>query len=117
MTILYGISNCDTIKKAQKWLTKNNIDFIFHDYRKDGINEALVQAFLQHLPISDLVNKRSTTYRQLTELQKNTISAETIIPLFIEFPTLIKRPILNHNNKYEIGFKESTYLSTFQIKG
>lgn len=117
LTILYGIPNCDTVKKAQKWLIKNNIDFTFHDYRKDGINEALIQQFLHHLSLSDLVNKRSTTYRQLTELQKNTLSAETIIPLFIEFPTLIKRPLLNHNDKYQTGFKESTYQITFSIKG
>ena len=117
MTVLYGIPNCDTIKKSQKWLIKNNITFTFHDYRKDGINVALIQTFLHNLPLSALLNKRSTTYRQLSDEAKSNISLETIIPLFIEHPTLIKRPILAHNDKYQIGFKESIYQATFQIKG
>ena len=70
MITLYGISNCDTIKKAKKYLTDNAIDFKFHDYRKDGINENMVCEFAEHLDWEQLVNKRGTTYRALSEDKK-----------------------------------------------
>ena len=70
MTTLYGISNCDTIKKAKKYLTDNAIDYTFHDYRKDGINLAMISEFANHIDWQELVNKRGTTYRQLTDEQK-----------------------------------------------
>ena len=113
MTILYGIPNCDTIKKAQKWLLKNDIPFTFHDYRKDGLTAELVQEFLTHLPLATLLNKRSTSYRTLTDTQKENISEESVTPFFVEFPTLIKRPLLIYKNKYYAGFKESTYQEIF----
>lgn len=114
-TILYGISNCDTVKKAQKWLTQNNITYTFHDFRKDGLDQALVQSFIDHLAWNDMLNKRSTTYRQLTEQQKATLSSETIINLFIDFPTLIKRPLLIHDTHYQVGFKADDYQNIFSL--
>lgn len=113
MTILYGIPNCDTIKKTQKWLIKNNITFTFHDYRIDGITPELVQDFISNLPLTELLNKRSTSYRNLSEDQKKGISIDNVSALFIEYPTLIKRPLLIHENKYYTGFKEATYQSLF----
>ena len=70
MTIMYGISNCDTIKKAKKYLSDNNQEFTFHDYRKDGITAELINEFAQHIDWQDLVNKRGTTYRQLSDEKK-----------------------------------------------
>ena len=114
-TILYGIPNCDTVKKAQKWLLQHEITYTFHDYRKDGLDKSLINSFLAHLPWTDLLNKRSTSYRQLTDQQKALLSPETVIDLFIEFPTLIKRPLLIHNSHYQLGFNLDKYQNLFSL--
>ena len=115
VTTLYGIANCDTIKKAQKWLASNDIAYTFHDYRKDGLDEILINAFLEKSDWTDLLNKRSTSYRNLTTEQKESLSETTVIALFIEFPTLIKRPLLIHNDKQLLGFKAENYQTFFDI--
>lgn len=114
-TTLYGIPNCDTIKKSQKWLSQNSIPFSFHDYRKDGIDKALIEQFLKNVTWTELINKRSTSYRQLTDQQKASLSADTITDLFLEFPTLIKRPLLIHNSTYLVGFKVEAYKTLFSL--
>jgi len=114
-TLLYGIPNCDTVKKTQKWLSQNNIPYVFHDYRKDGLDHSLIKSFLEKLEWTELLNKRSTSYRQLTEQQKASLSAETIIDLLVEFPTLIKRPLIIHNNQYLLGFKADAYHTLFLL--
>ncbi|WP_413699189.1 ArsC family reductase [Psychromonas sp. KJ10-10] len=115
MTTLYGISNCDTIKKAQKWLKTNNVTYTFHDYRKDGLDEALLKQFLKDIDWTDLLNKRSTSFRNLSTEQKENLSEESIIPLFIELPTLIKRPLLINKQNHLLGFKAENYQSFFDI--
>ena len=114
-TIMYGIPNCDTVKKAQKWLLQNNINYTFHDYRKDGLDESLVKSFMANLPWTELLNKRSTSYRQLSEQQKASLSEDTIIALFVTYPTLIKRPLLIHNSNYQLGFKIENYKKLFSL--
>ena len=114
-TTLYGISNCDSVKKAQKWLQQNNLPYTFHDYRKDGLDNQLIESFLANVEWSDLLNKRSTSYRQLSAEQKENLSAETVIKLFIEYPTLIKRPLLIHNNQYQLGFNSDNYNTLFLL--
>ncbi|GLS91660.1 arsenate reductase [Psychromonas marina] len=113
MTTLYGIPNCDTVKKAQKWLTQNNISYTFHDYRKDGLDEQLLTSFLVNLSWLDLLNKRSTSYRALTSQQKENLDESNVIALFIEFPTLIKRPLLINEDKTILGFKAESYQAFF----
>ena len=115
MTTLYGIPNCDTVKKAQKWLTQHNITYSFHDYRKDGLDETLINAFLTHHSWSDLLNKRSTSYRALSAEQKETLNEPNAIALFIEFPTLIKRPLLIDENNALLGFKAESYQALFAV--
>jgi Spx/MgsR family transcriptional regulator len=114
-TILYGISNCDTVKKAQKWLSQNNIPYTFHDYRKDGLDKELLDSFINKLSWTELLNKRSTSYRQLTEQQKTSLNAETVIDIFIATPTLIKRPLLIHNSVSLLGFKPENYKKLFSL--
>ncbi|MFT7053448.1 MAG: Spx/MgsR family transcriptional regulator, partial [Psychromonas sp.] len=97
---LYGIPNCDSVKKARKWLEHNNLPYTFHDYRKDGLDKILLGSFLENIKWTDLINKRSTSFKQLTAQQKENLSAETVIELFIAFPTLIKRPLLIHDKHY-----------------
>jgi len=113
LTILYGIPNCDTVKKAHKWLLQNNITYTFHDYRKDGLDKALIQQFLTKLNWTELLNKRSTSFRQLTRAQKETLCEENAIALFIEFPTLIKRPLLITDDHAQLGFKAEAYHAIF----
>ncbi|WP_354625234.1 ArsC family reductase [Psychromonas sp. MME2] len=112
-TTLFGIVNCDSIKKTQKWLLQNNVSYQFHDYRKNGLSKTLLENILQHINWSELLNKRSTSYRNLSEQQKESINEDTIIDLFIEFPTLIKRPLLVHKNKYLVGFNINAYENLF----
>ncbi|NVD06115.1 ArsC family reductase [Vibrio sp. JPW-9-11-11] len=114
MTItLYGIPNCDTIKKAKKWLEAEGVEYHFHDYRKQGIDSALVETFCQQLGWENVLNKRGTTYRQLTQEQKETLNEANAITLLIEQPAMIKRPILVIGNDYYIGFKADQYAAIF----
>ena len=113
MTIMYGISNCDTIKKAKKYLTDNNQEFTFHDYRKNGISAELVNEFAAHIDWQDLVNKRGTTYRPLSDEQKQNLDKESALALLVEQPAMIKRPVLVHNGQYHLGFKAAQYDEIF----
>jgi len=115
VTTIYGIPNCDTVKKAQKWLTQHNISYSFHDYRKDGLDAELIEVFLTHLSWTDLLNKRSTSYRALSDEQKAELNEANVIALFIEFPTLIKRPLIIHGDNALIGFKAASYQTFFAV--
>lgn len=113
MIKLFGIPNCDTIKKAKKWLEQNNIDYTFHDYRKDGISTEMVSDFCQQLDWQQVLNKRGTTYRQLDDATKESLTAESVITLLVEHPAMIKRPILQKDNELYLGFKAEQYQSIF----
>lgn len=112
-TTMLGIKNCDTIKKARKWLENENIDFSFHDYRVDGINEEMIRTFISKLGLDAVVNKRGTTYRQLSDEQKQSLNDDTAIAILIESPAMIKRPLLIHNDQYFLGFKPAQYQEIF----
>jgi Spx/MgsR family transcriptional regulator len=112
-TTMFGIKNCDTIKKARKWLEAENIDFSFHDYRVDGINEEMIRTFISELGVEAVVNKRGTTYRQLSDEQKESLNSDTAIALLLESPAMIKRPLLIHNDQYFLGFKPAQYQEIF----
>ncbi len=109
MTTLYGIKNCDTVKKAQKYLTDKGVEFNFHDFRVEGIDEAMVNTFIQELGLDKVINKRSTTWKQLSQEQRGALDEQNAVSLCVENPTLIKRPVLKQNNTYHIGFKASDY--------
>ena len=111
--ILYGISNCDTVKKAKSWLEKNNLDYHFHDFRKQGLESAIIQDWLSQIDWQKLLNKRSTTWRNLDAKTQQSVNAENIIQLLLENPTLIKRPVLKVNGIINIGFNADTYQGIF----
>lgn len=113
MTTLYGIKNCDTIKKARAWLTANNIDYTFHDYRQNGLDSKWLEQTEQALGWELMLNKRGTTFRQLTDEQKQGLDKTAALALMLEYPAMIKRPILIHNDKYFIGFKADQYAEVF----
>lgn len=105
MIKLYGIPNCDTVAKSRRWLTANDVDFEFHDFKKQGLDEKTVKAWLKHIDWSLLVNKRGTTYRKLSDAQKAQIEDQNIA-LLIEQPSLIKRPVWQLKQQVLVGFKE-----------
>ena len=111
--ILYGISNCDTVKKAKNWLETNNIDYRFHDFRKQGLESEIVQDWLNQIPWDQLLNKRSTTWRNLDPEVQQSVNAETVVQLLVANPTLIKRPVLTVNGIINIGFNADTYRGIF----
>ncbi|QKQ24218.1 Spx/MgsR family RNA polymerase-binding regulatory protein [Candidatus Ruthia endofausta] len=107
MIKMYGIKNCDTIKKAQKFLINHQVDFEFIDLRDNPINKTKLQTFVDKLTWEKLINKRSTTFRNLNNKEKNNITLE----LVLKNPTLIKRPVLvMNNNDIMVGFSEKSYL-------
>ncbi len=110
---MYGIPNCDTIKKAKKWLEADRVIVEFHDYRKQGVDSALVTIFCQALGWENVLNKRGTTFRQLSQEQKDNLNEQTAIALLVEQPAMIKRPILLVDDQYHIGFKAEQYAAIF----
>ena len=119
MITLYGILNCDTCKKARQWLDLHGIEHRFHDYRADGLSPELLQRFIDDLGWEKLLNKSSTSWRQLSPERQADLTREKAIALMLETPTLIKRPILETQNALTIGFKAEQYaeLSLKEAKG
>ena len=107
--VLYGINNCDTIKKAKRWLAENDIEFNFHDYRKDGLSESLLNQLEDNLGWQAMINKRGTTWRKLAEETKSAIDKDSALALMAENPAIIKRPILAYADSFELGFSNDRY--------
>lgn len=116
--VMYGIKNCDTIKKARNYLSTSGIDFHFHDYRADGLDVALLQSFIDQLGYDVLLNTRGTTWRQLPEAERDAIrDAASAKALMLAHPALIKRPVLAApDGTLLVGFKEPVYHAFIQEK-
>ncbi|WP_257265410.1 ArsC family reductase [Endozoicomonas sp. ONNA2] len=110
---LYGIPNCDTIKKARRWLEAAGIAYHFHDYRKDGLAQDMLEQWADELGWEALLNRRGTTWRKLPEQEKSAINAERAITLMLEQPAIIKRPLLDTGNQKFLGFSEEQYRNLF----
>ncbi|MBL4894632.1 MAG: ArsC family reductase [Emcibacter sp.] len=104
MIKIYGIKNCDTIKKARAWLTEKGLEYQFHDFRKDGLERSLLENWVQELGLEILLNKRGTTWRRLPEDQKDTLTAQGAIDLLLEHPAMIKRPVFDFGDIRRVGF-------------
>lgn len=117
-TTLYGIKNCDTVKKARTWLESNDISFTFHDFRADGLAQKDVELWQQAVGKDALINKRSTTWKQLSDKQRTSFDGETLsadaMALVLDNPTLIKRPVLHSDKGTQVGFKADNYTSYFK---
>lgn len=107
MITLYGISNCDTIKKTRKALETNNINFTFYDYKKQGCPPSLVTLFLEHFSHTELINTRGTTWRKIADDVKESLTAQSAIALMSENPSMIKRPLLQTETGWLLGFDET----------
>lgn len=114
MTItLYGIKNCDSVKKAKKWFDESSIDYIFHDFRVDGIDPSWLAETEKQVGWEVLLNKRGTTFRQLDENTKASLDKDKAIALMLEQPTLIKRPVVCSDKQPLVGFKQPDYIEAF----
>lgn len=106
MITLFGIKNCDTVKKAVQWLEQNDIAYTFRDVRQQPLSEAQVKQWLNHITADKLINKRSTSWRQLSEEQQQQVSnADAIAALIVANPTLFKRPLVEDSRGIHVGFK------------
>lgn len=115
---IYGIKNCDTMKKARRYLEAAGIDYGFHDYRSDGLDGELLQRFIDQLGWQDLLNTRGTTWRKLPETARATINdANSAKQLMLAQPAIIKRPLLcTPDGSMLLGFSESAYHAFIQEK-
>lgn len=111
--IVYGISNCDTIKKAKNWLDKKGIKYVFHDYRKQGLDISQLSNWVDALGWEPLLNKRGTTWRKLSDEVKANVDRASAIEIMMENPSIIKRPLLDKNNQLHLGFSDSLYQEVF----
>ncbi|MFA6261485.1 MAG: Spx/MgsR family RNA polymerase-binding regulatory protein [Bacteroidia bacterium] len=107
---LYGIPNCDTMKKAFNWLNKKHIPFHFHNYKTEGISAEIIKHWLQYAELLQLINTKSTTFRNLTEQEKKSIQKpDRAIALMIKYPSMIKRPVTVYGSKLLVGFSEPVW--------
>ena len=111
MITLFGIKNCDTIKKARRCLEQQALAYQFHDYRTDGLDAALLKRFAAELGWQNLLNTRGTTWRKLPDNDKAEINETRALALMLEQPALIKRPVLQHADQLLLGFDEQAYLA------
>ena len=104
MITIYGIPNCDTIKKARRWLEQQGVEYTFHDYRKNGLDKEWLQQRTEDLGWEQLVNRRGTTWRKLPEEIRNSMNSTSAVEAMLEQPGMIKRPLLHHNTGWLLGF-------------
>ncbi|TWG79709.1 Spx/MgsR family transcriptional regulator [Cupriavidus gilardii J11] len=112
--LLHGIPNCDTVKKARTWLESNGVAYTFHDFKKQGVSDAMLRGWLEQVPLSVLLNRKGTTWRALSDADKaRADDADGAIALMQANPSLIKRPVLQHGNKVSVGFAADQYAALF----
>ncbi|MEO0689028.1 MAG: ArsC family reductase [Pseudomonadota bacterium] len=111
MTIhFYGIPNCDTVKKARKWLEAQGLDYAFHDYKKEGADAAKVESWIAAKGVDVVLNKRGTTFRELTDAEKASAEeSHAAVALLVQHPSMIKRPVVEHAGGILVGFKEDEW--------
>ena len=109
MVTLYGIANCDTIKRARRWLALHGVEYRFHDFRKDGLVESQLLAWAEELSWEAMLNRRGTTWRNLPEAVRDGIDQESAIRVMLDTPAIIRRPLLDTGKTRVLGFTESVY--------
>lgn len=110
---MYGIPNCDTIKKARKWLEARGVDYDFHDYKKAGVDEEVLRGWVNELGWEALLNRAGTTFRKLPDADKEGLDSEKAIALMLANPSMIKRPVLDLGSRRIAGFKTEAYENAF----
>ena len=106
---LYGIKNCDTMKKAWTWLDSHGVAYDFHDYKKAGVERVKLEGWVRQLGWETLLNRAGTTFRKLPDADRQNLDADKAIALMLAQPSMIKRPVLEAGGKLTVGFKPETY--------
>ncbi len=113
MVTLYGIKNCDTVRKARKWLDARGVEYQFHDFREDGVDKDAVAAWIDELGWQNLVNRRSASWKALDEEARSNMNDATAQQAILSQPTLIKRPLLDTGKQRYTGFSAANYAKIF----
>lgn len=112
--IVYGIKNCDTMKKAFTWLDKHQIEYTFQDYRQPGLSTEELSGILKLIDLAEIVNKRSTSWRALSDAEKEAVlNVDSAIAILQAHPTLIKRPLIVNGDQAMVGFSEASFEKAF----
>ena len=113
MVKIYGIPNCDTMKKARTWLDSHKVEYAFHDYKKQGIDKARLEGWIKQAGWETLLNRAGTTFKKLPDADKENITEKKAIALMLAQPSMIKRPVLEAKGKLTVGFQPETYKKLF----
>jgi arsenate reductase (glutaredoxin) len=113
MTTLYGIKNCDTMKKARVWLDARKVAYAFHDYKAAGIDKATLESWARKVGWESLLNRAGVTFRKLPDADKNGLTERKAVALMLAQPSMIKRPVLDSGGKLTVGFKPDVYERVF----
>ena len=105
-SIIYGITTCDTVRKARKWLQEQAIEAHYHDLRKDGLAAATLDHWLEHQPLDVVLNRRGMSWRKLSDADKANSDEAHLKALILDNPTLLKRPIIEHKGSITVGFTD-----------
>ncbi len=118
MTVtIYGIKNCDTMKKARAWLDEHHVDYRFHDYKAEGIDRAHLERWTDAAGWETVLNRAGTTFRKLPDAERADLSRDKAIALMLSQPSMIKRPVLEADGKLLVGFKPEIYDGLFVGNG
>ena len=113
MIHLYGIPNCDTVKKARKWLHMRGMEYVFHDFKKEGVDQAKLRIWIDLHGYETLLNRRGSTFRNLPDEDKNKLDSGDVLALLKSYPSMIKRPIVVSGDTVLVGFKERDWDEIF----
>ncbi len=113
--VLYGIENCDQVRKSRQWLRAQHIEYRFHDFRRDGLGNELLANWLSHVPWDALLNRRGMTWRKMSETERlRIVDQASAIELMIAMPSVIKRPVLQTRDHLLVGFSETVFKATIE---
>jgi arsenate reductase len=111
---IYGIKNCDTMKKARAWLDERGVDYAFHDYKTAGIDRGRLEGWAKRVGWETLLNRAGTTFRKLPEAEREGLGEKKALALMQAQPSMIKRPVLDSGGTLLVGFKPETYEKNFR---
>jgi len=113
MITMYGIKNCDTVKKARAWLEAHGVDYAFHDYKTAGIDRARLEGWAGQVGWEALLNRAGTTFKKLPDADREGLTQKKAIALMLAQPSMIKRPVVEKRGRITVGFKPELYEKTF----
>jgi len=114
MMIIHGLKNCDTTRRARRWLTEHDCEHRFVDLREDGVDVNTIRDWIAEAGWERLLNRRGTTWRQLSEEHRSDLTEDKALALLTQYPTLIKRPVLKHCRGLLVGFDAAVYAAALE---